>query len=69
MRKLVILLVVALLAISIGSTLRAQDSEAQYGGTLKAAWSAQWVALDPHTDSAASSFAVMAQVVEALVHI
>lgn len=67
MRKLVILLVVALLAISIGSTLRAQDSEAQYGGTLRAAWSAQWVALDPHTDSAASSFAVMSQVVEGLV--
>ena len=47
MKKMLILLVVALLAISIGSTLRAQDSEPQYDGTLRAAWTGQWVALDP----------------------
>ena len=67
MKKMLILLVVALLAIGVGSALRAQDSDAQQGGTLRAAWSGQWIALDPHTSSAGTSSAVMAQVVESLV--
>jgi peptide/nickel transport system substrate-binding protein len=36
------------------------------GGTLKAAWDAEWVSLDPHLSSAYSSFAVLANVVEGL---
>ncbi len=67
MKKMLILLVVALLAIGFGSTLRAQDSDPQLGGVLRTAWDAQWISLDPHVDSAYSSFAVMANVVESLV--
>ena len=67
MNKMLVLLVVALLAIGVGGALRAQDSEPQAGGTLRAAWTGQWVALDPHTSSAGTSSAVMAQVVESLV--
>jgi peptide/nickel transport system substrate-binding protein len=36
------------------------------GGTLRAAWDAEWVSLDPHLTSAYSSFAVLANVVEGL---
>ena len=36
------------------------------GGTLKVAWDAEWVSLDPHLSSAYSSFAVLANVVEGL---
>ena len=36
------------------------------GGTLRAAWDAEWVSLDPHLSSAYSSFAVLANVVEGL---
>src|SRR4051794_6237256 len=36
------------------------------GGTLKGAWDAEWVSLDPHLSSAYSSFAVLANVVEGL---
>ncbi len=35
MKKMLILLVVALLAIGVGSALRAQDSDPQHGGVLK----------------------------------
>lgn len=64
MKRLVMLLF--LLALSSVVSL-AQDAETpQAGGTLRAAWSGEWVSLDPHLSSAGSSFAVLANVVEAL---
>jgi peptide/nickel transport system substrate-binding protein len=43
-----------------------QDATPKMGGTLKVAWDAEWVSLDPHLSSAYSSFAVLANVVEGL---
>lgn len=45
-----------------------QDGEAepQYGGTLRAAWQAQWESLDPHTASSEASFQVLNNVLETL---
>ena len=63
-RKIALFLGLSLLLVS-GVPL-AQDAEPVSGGTLRAAWSGEWVSLDPHLSSAGSSFAVLANVVEAL---
>ena len=63
-RKIALLMCLSLLLVS-GAAL-AQDAEPVSGGTLRAAWSGEWVSLDPHLSSAGSSFAVLANVVEAL---
>lgn len=55
-----------ILVLALASTAFAQDAEPVSGGTLRAAWSGEWVSLDPHLSSAGSSFAVLANVVEAL---
>ena len=65
MKRLGILLsVLLLLGLIVGGQLLAQDPVS--GGTLKAAWDAEWASLDPHLSSAYSSFAVLANVVESL---
>lgn len=67
MKRLGTILIILLLAgLVVGGQLLAQDATPQAGGTLKAAWDAEWASLDPHLSSAYSSFAVLANVVEAL---
>jgi len=61
----VLLSILILILVAVGQTI-AQDGEPKMGGTLKAAWDAEWVSLDPHLSSAYSSFAVLANVVEGL---
>lgn len=63
--KIALILGMSLVLALTGAAL-AQDGEPVSGGTLRAAWSAEWVSLDPHLSSAGSSFAVLANVVEAL---
>ncbi len=65
--KLLLVLLTMLTVLVTGQVL-AQDATAEpkAGGTLRAAWDAEWVSLDPHISSAGSSFAVLANVVEAL---
>jgi peptide/nickel transport system substrate-binding protein len=61
------LLLILLLATPV---IMAQDSTSEMtpkmGGTLKVAWDAEWVGLDPHLTSAYSSYAVLQNVVEGL---
>lgn len=64
MKRLGILLVLLMLLVSWQVV--AQDETPKLGGTLRAAWDAEWVSLDPHLSSAYSSFAVLANVVEGL---
>lgn len=67
MRKLGLMIFLLLVAIA-PTAIMAQEAteEPVSGGTLRAAWNAEWVSLDPHLSSAGSSFAVLANVVEAL---
>lgn len=62
----VVLIILLLAGLVMGGQLLAQDETPKYGGTLRAAWDAEWASLDPHLSSAYSSFAVLANVVEAL---
>ncbi len=64
-RNLGLLLCIVFVLMASGTVL-AQDAEPVAGGTLRAGWSGEWVSLDPHLSSAGSSFAVLANVVEAL---
>jgi peptide/nickel transport system substrate-binding protein len=63
MRKIVLLLLVLLLVASVGM---AQDEEPVYGGTLDAAWQAEWESLDPHFASSEATFQVLNNVLETL---
>lgn len=65
MKRLSILLILIVVAVSWQVAI-AQDETPVAGGTLRAAWDAEWVSLDPHLSSAYSSFAVLANVVEGL---
>jgi peptide/nickel transport system substrate-binding protein len=66
MKRVGILLSILILIVFVVGQTIAQDAEPKMGGTLKAAWDAEWVSLDPHLSSAYSSFAVLANVVEGL---
>ncbi len=66
MKRKFAILFCALFALTLTGGVLAQDAEPVAGGTLHAAWSGEWVSLDPHLSSAGSSFAVLANVVEAL---
>ncbi len=62
MRKLSLLLVV-LLMLSLGAGIVAAQEE---GGTLRAAWQANWESLDPHVASSEATFQVLNNVLETL---
>lgn len=64
MKRLAILLVLA--AMLVSSAAFAQDPEPKYGGTLRAAWQANWESLDPHFASSEASFQVLNNVLETL---
>lgn len=66
MKRNLALFLYLLLTVTASGAVLAQDAEPVSGGTLRAAWSGEWVSLDPHLSSAGSSFAVLANVVEAL---
>ena len=68
LRKLPLLFSIVMLVLLVAGQVAAQEATAEPvpGGTLRAAWSAEWVSLDPHLSSAGSSFAVLANVIEAL---
>jgi peptide/nickel transport system substrate-binding protein len=61
-----LLIVLAMLALAASAAVAQDAEQPQSGGTLRAAWSGEWVSLDPHLSSAGSSFAVLANVIEAL---
>jgi peptide/nickel transport system substrate-binding protein len=65
MKRLSIFLLLVGLLVTLQVAI-AQDETPVEGGTLRAAWDAEWVSLDPHLSSAYSSFAVLANVVEGL---
>ena len=62
----VLLLAVAPVAAQDATAQAEDEGEPVAGGTLRAAWEAEWVNLDPHLSSAGTSFAVLANVTEAL---
>src|SRR5258708_36474898 len=68
--RLFVILAVAVAMLTSGlmsaSPSMAQSTTPKAGGTLRAAWDAEWVSLDPAISSAYSSFAVLANVVEGL---
>lgn len=66
MKRKAFLLSLLGLTMAFSAPTMAQDEAPVSGGTLRAAWDAEWVSLDPHLSSAYSSFAVLANVVEAL---
>ncbi len=68
--RLFVILAVAVAMLTSGlmsaSPSMAQSTTPKSGGTLRAAWDAEWVSLDPAISSAYSSFAVLNNVVEGL---
>lgn len=65
MKKFMLLLLVLLTTISATSIAFAQD-EPVAGGTLRAAWQAEWESLDPHIASSEASFQILNNVLETL---
>lgn len=62
-RTLITLLVVSLLLTGV---VAAQDTEPKRGGTLNAAWQANWESLDPHLASSEATFQILNNVLETL---
>lgn len=66
MKKLSFLLIVLLLLPALSGVVIAQDEEPVMGGTLRAAWQAEWQSLDPHVASSGASFQILNNVLETL---
>ena len=60
-----ILFTLLLIAMTAGFVM-AQDAEPQSGGTLSAAWQAEWENLDPHVASSEATFQILNNVLETL---
>ncbi|MBK9121678.1 MAG: ABC transporter substrate-binding protein [Chloroflexi bacterium] len=65
MKRLSTILIIALVAM-VALQAIAQDAAPQAGGTLRAAWDAEWTGLDPHIVSTVSSARILDNVVEPL---
>ncbi|MAS34791.1 MAG: ABC transporter substrate-binding protein [Anaerolineaceae bacterium] len=66
-RKSILLLLIIVLTLGSGGQLLAQDAmEPQPGGTLRAAWQAEWESLDPHIASSEATFQILNNVLETL---
>jgi peptide/nickel transport system substrate-binding protein len=65
LRLFCVLMIVALFALA-GSTFAQDEMEPQSGGTLNAAWQAEWETLDPHIASTGASNQILNNVLETL---
>ena len=65
MRKLWLTAILLLMAMPLALT-QAQDAEPVSGGTLEAAWQAEWDGLDPHRASTEATFQVLNNVLDTL---
>lgn len=66
-RKSYLLLLALLLALGVTGHIAAQDgAEPQSGGTLRAAWQAEWESLDPHFASSEATFQILNNVLDTL---
>lgn len=65
MKRLLFGFLLAILVLPL-SLVTAQDAEPVSGGTLRAAWQAEWESLDPHVASSEATFQILNNVLETL---